>query len=97
MVFSVVGFLLSVAVALEALLTSTPPGWGSLMCALFVFCGVQLLTVGLLGEYVGRLYLTTNRRPQSVVREVVRGELARVGPVLQPETGAQRPAAGRSP
>lgn len=49
------------------------------------------------GRVCGRPYLTTNRRPQSVVREVVRGELARVGPVLPPETGAQRPAAGRSP
>lgn len=72
LVLSIVGFLLTAAVAIEALLTSTPPGWGSLMCALFVFCGVQLLTVGLVGEYVGRIYLTANRRPQSVVRAVVR-------------------------
>lgn len=72
LVFSVVGFVLTVAVALEALVTATPPGWGSLMCALFVFCGVQLLTVGLVGEYVGRIYLTANRSPQSVIRDVVR-------------------------
>ena len=58
LLLSVVGFFLTVAVAVEALMTSTPPGWGSLMCALFVFCGVQLLTVGLVGEYVGRMYLT---------------------------------------
>jgi undecaprenyl-phosphate 4-deoxy-4-formamido-L-arabinose transferase len=74
LVFSVVGFLLTLAVAAEALMTQTPPGWGSLMCALFVFCGVQLLTVGLVGEYIGRIYLTANRRPQSVVRAVVRSD-----------------------
>jgi glycosyltransferase involved in cell wall biosynthesis len=70
--FSVVGFAATVEVVLEALLTDTPPGWGSFMSALLVFAGVQLLTIGLVGEYVGRMYLTINRRPQSVVRAVVR-------------------------
>jgi undecaprenyl-phosphate 4-deoxy-4-formamido-L-arabinose transferase len=72
LVFSVIGFLATIEVVLESLMGNTPPGWGSLMSALFVFCGVQLLTVGLVGEYVGRMYLTTNRRPQSVVRSVER-------------------------
>ena len=47
-------------------------GWGSLMAALLIFSGTQLVILGLLGEYVGRMFLTVNRRPQSVVREVVR-------------------------
>jgi undecaprenyl-phosphate 4-deoxy-4-formamido-L-arabinose transferase len=74
LVFSVVGFVGTAFVAVNALLRSEPPGWGSLMGALFVFFGVELLTVGLLGEYVGRMYLATNRRPQSVVREIVRSD-----------------------
>jgi glycosyltransferase involved in cell wall biosynthesis len=73
-VFSVIGFLASLEVVVEVLITKTPPGWGSFMCALLVFSGVQLLTIGLVGEYVGRMYLTVNRRPQSVVREVVRSD-----------------------
>mgnify|MGYP001290715229 CR=1 FL=1 len=48
-------------------------GWGSLMTALLVFSGAQLVLLGVIGEYLGRSYLTTNRRPQSVVREVWRG------------------------
>lgn len=47
-------------------------GWGSLMAALLVFSGTQLVLLGLVGEYIGRMYLTVNRRPQAVVREVVR-------------------------
>jgi undecaprenyl-phosphate 4-deoxy-4-formamido-L-arabinose transferase len=47
-------------------------GWGSLMAALLIFSGTQLVILGLLGEYIGRMFLTVNRRPQSVVREVVR-------------------------
>jgi undecaprenyl-phosphate 4-deoxy-4-formamido-L-arabinose transferase len=47
-------------------------GWGSLMAALFVFAGAQLVLLGIIGEYLGRMFLTVNQRPQSVVREVVR-------------------------
>lgn len=48
-------------------------GWGSLMAALLVFSGTQLVLLGLIGEYIGRMFLAVNQRPQSVVREVVRG------------------------
>ncbi|MBW7896798.1 MAG: glycosyltransferase [Opitutaceae bacterium] len=47
-------------------------GWGSLMGALLVFSGTQLVMLGVIGEYVGRMFIGINRRPQSVVREVVR-------------------------
>lgn len=47
-------------------------GWGSLMATLLVFAGTQLVLLGVLGEYIGRMYLTVNQRPQAVVREVVR-------------------------
>jgi len=74
---TVTGFALSalggigVAIAVgEALLSSPPPGWASLMAAVLLLSGVQLLILGIIGEYLGRLYLTANRSPQSVVREV---------------------------
>jgi len=47
-------------------------GWGSLMGAFLVFSGAQLVMLGLIGEYVGRMFLTINGRPQSVVRSVER-------------------------
>jgi undecaprenyl-phosphate 4-deoxy-4-formamido-L-arabinose transferase len=46
-------------------------GWGSLMAGLLVFSGVQLLMLGVMGEYLGRMFLTINQRPQSHVREIV--------------------------
>jgi glycosyltransferase involved in cell wall biosynthesis len=48
-------------------------GWGSLMAALLLFSGVQLMLLGIIGEYLGRMFLTINQRPQSVVRDVLRG------------------------
>src|SRR6516165_11680785 len=76
---TVTGFALSalgavgVAMALgEALLFSPPAGWASLMAAVLLLSGVQLLILGIIGEYLGRLYLTANQKPQSVVKEVRR-------------------------
>ncbi len=47
-------------------------GWGSLMAALLLFSGVQLMLLGVIGEYLGRMFNAINQRPQSVVREVLR-------------------------
>ena len=49
-------------------------GFGWLMATLLVFSGTQLVLLGLIGEYVGRMFLAVNQRPQSVVREVRRAE-----------------------
>lgn len=67
--------LVGLALVLFLWLTNRGPdyGWGSLMGALLVFSGTQLVVLGLIGEYVGRMFLTVNRRPQSVVRSVERG------------------------
>ena len=46
-------------------------GWGWVMATVLVFSGTQLVILGLIGEYLGRMFLTVNQRPQSVVREVV--------------------------
>ncbi|MCX6954030.1 MAG: glycosyltransferase [Verrucomicrobia bacterium] len=47
-------------------------GWGWIMAGLLIFSGTQLVMLGLIGEYIGRMFLAVNQRPQSVVREVVR-------------------------
>ena len=47
-------------------------GFGWLMAAFLIFSGTQLVMLGLIGEYLGRMFLTVNQRPQAVVREVIR-------------------------
>jgi undecaprenyl-phosphate 4-deoxy-4-formamido-L-arabinose transferase len=63
----VLGFL---AVIIEALSVGNPRGWASLMASVLVLAGVQLAMLGLIGEYVGRMFLTLNKKPQFVVRDV---------------------------
>jgi undecaprenyl-phosphate 4-deoxy-4-formamido-L-arabinose transferase len=80
-VSTMTGFVLSALGAIggamavaEALFSSPPPGWASLFAAVLLLSGVQLLILGIVGEYLGRLYLTANRKPQSVVKEVLRSQ-----------------------
>ena len=49
-----------------------PVGWASLMVAVLVLGGAQLACLGVLGEYLGRVFLHLNRRPQYVVKERTR-------------------------
>jgi glycosyltransferase involved in cell wall biosynthesis len=69
MITSALGFLAIIEVVLERLLQKTPTGWSSLMAAMLLLSGTQLLLLGVLGEYVGRIYLGISEKPQSVVRE----------------------------
>ena len=75
-VLSGMGALAGAMVIAEALTSSPPAGWASLMAAVLLLSGVQLVILGIVGEYLGRLYLTANRKPQSVVKTVVRAEPA---------------------
>ncbi len=52
-------------------------GWGWVMAALLVFSGTQLVMLGLIGEYLGRAFLTINQRPQAVIRNTVVSEEVR--------------------
>ncbi len=58
-------------VVLETLLVGRgQAGWASLMAVITVFSGAQLLMLGLIGEYVGRAFMTISGKPQSLVRNV---------------------------
>ncbi len=50
-------------------------GFGWLMAAFLIFSGTQLVMLGLIGEYLGRMFIAVNQRPQSVVRAVITNEV----------------------
>jgi glycosyltransferase involved in cell wall biosynthesis len=75
---AVAAFLFGVYVILHRLLMGADvPGYASLASMIAFFSGVQLLAIGVIGEYVGRTYLESKLRPAFVVRRVERIEASR--------------------
>ena len=71
------GAIGAVATIIEALfLHDTPSGWASTMVVILLVSGVQSMILGVLGEYVGRTFLSANGKPQGTVRSVSRNAAA---------------------
>jgi undecaprenyl-phosphate 4-deoxy-4-formamido-L-arabinose transferase len=67
----VLGLVAALYVVVEAMLGETPSGWASLMTVTLLIAGVQFMILGVLGEYVGRAFMSANGKPQGVVRQVI--------------------------
>ncbi len=52
----------------------SPPGFATLVVAIFLLSGIQLITIGVIGEYVGRIFEEVKRRPLYVTRQIYRQE-----------------------
>ncbi|HEY0419004.1 MAG TPA: glycosyltransferase family 2 protein [Acetobacteraceae bacterium] len=84
----ILGLAAAVVVVLEAMITGTPSGWASSMTTTLLVAGVQFLILGVLGEYVGRAFLSANGKPQGVVREMIAPKPDRTA-VRSPEDALQ--------
>lgn len=81
-IITALGFFISIAsvigilwVLITHLVGFTVSGWSSMLCAIFFMGGVQLLCLGVIGEYVGKIYNETKRRPRFIIRETtLKGE-----------------------
>ena len=79
-VISVIGFAVSLAtlalsawILLAALMNAQlVPGWASTVLPIYFLGGVQLIGIGIIGEYVGKLYLEAKRRPRYFIDEIHR-------------------------
>ena len=45
------------------------PGWASVILPIYLLGGIQLLSIGIIGEYVGRVYMESKRRPRYIIEE----------------------------
>ena len=69
------GFLYGLYTVIKKLVNPlVPVGFSSLMAAIMFIGGMLMLMLGLIGEYVGRMYICMNNAPQYVIREIVKNE-----------------------
>ena len=73
-VFSaIVGFAYGLFIIIRKLIyTNVPIGWSSTIAILLFMCGIILCVLGMIGEYVGRIYMCINNTPQYIVKEVAK-------------------------
>jgi undecaprenyl-phosphate 4-deoxy-4-formamido-L-arabinose transferase len=67
----ILGVIGAIFTVIEAMTKETPSGWASVMTITLLVAGVQFLILGVMGEYLGRAFLSANGKPQGVVRDVV--------------------------
>jgi len=62
-------FAMAIYIAVSLVAFQTAPGWASVLAAISFFSGMQLLTQGIMGEYIGRLYMESKGRPLFLIQE----------------------------
>ena len=55
-------------------------GWTSIIAVILIMSGIILAVLGMIGEYIGRIYLCINQTPQFVVRRIVGSRAEETGP-----------------
>lgn len=70
---TVISFVIAIILVLQRLITGSTQamGWTSLMVTIILFAGILLMGIGVLGEYLGRLYLSASGIPRVTVKETI--------------------------
>ena len=65
--FSLVGLVLMIWAVVKAIMGQTVVGWASTICIICLLGGIQLISIGILGQYIGKTYLETKHRPRYII------------------------------
>ena len=76
-VMSVVSFIGIIWVLCVTLAGANVPGWASTVAPIFLVGGLQLLALGIIGEYIGRIYLESKHRPRYIIERSTLRDLDR--------------------
>ena len=68
-VVSLIGFVGIIWAIITAILGNAVPGWASIVCIVCFLGGIQLLSLGVIGEYIGKIYLESKHRPRYIISE----------------------------
>lgn len=66
---SVLSFIGIIWAVIARIFGNTAAGWSSLICILCFMSGIQLISLGIIGEYIGKTYMETKKRPRYIISE----------------------------
>ena len=69
-IFSIIGFLIGIYAVMEKIQNPhIPLGYTFLVVIISIYAGVQLIAIGMVGEYLGRIFMSNNKKPQYSIRK----------------------------
>lgn len=74
MLVSVVSLIMLIKSFADYFHGNVVPGWTSMMVSIWVLGGLQLMAIGVIGEYIGKTYMETKRRPKYMIETVILNE-----------------------
>lgn len=75
LIFAGIGFIYGIYIVINKILNANiPMGYSSMMAVLLFVGGIIMLMLGMVGEYIGRIYISLNKSPQYVLRQTINVE-----------------------
>ena len=71
MILFVISILAFLWVFIGGLTRQTETGWPSMMCSLWALGGLQIFFLGIIGEYVGKIYFEAKKRPRFIIKDIL--------------------------
>ena len=69
-IFCLLAFIMILFIVVRTLAFGDPvAGWPSMVCIIFLIGGIQLLCIGIIGQYLSKTYLETKKRPQYIIKD----------------------------
>ena len=69
LIVALISFVGIIWAVVEAILGNTVGGWASTTCIICFLSGVQLISIGVIGEYIGKIYMEVKHRPRYIISE----------------------------
>ena len=74
-IISILSLIFAIQIVIQTLIMGKDvPGYASTITSVLFMGGIQLITIGILSEYVGKIYLEIKGRPQYIIKEKITGE-----------------------
>ena len=68
-IMSFLSFIGIIWAIVDRFMGNTVPGWASTVVIIFLTCGLQMLSLGVIGEYIGKIYMESKHRPRYIISE----------------------------